>query len=625
VPSRLRSLVVAVLVPAAVLVVDPRGLAPFGPAKWAVITTLLALAAACAWRPGHLALARRPLAAWGAFLAAVVLAAAFGADRWYAWIGTPERHFGAFTWFACFVAFTVGQSLDRAGAKVVAAAGAITAGALGAWAAAETLGWHPIALVGAGSRPVATFGSSAYLGAGSVLLGPVALGFALDRNQSAGARRAAGVAAMFSGVGLVASGARAAWVGAVVAAATIAVLRPAWRAHTKRAVSIALGAVALAVALAFATGVASRVPDLVSDPQGGGRGRVDEWRVAVRVVAQHPLLGTGPEGYRIAFGRAVDARYERVHGRDPLPDRAHDAFLDVAATTGIVGLLAYAVLLFTVGGFVWRALRRAPPWVAGVAGALLAYAVQAVFLFPLAELEPIAWLFAGIAVTEMVQPGEVVQAWVPRPVPVLATAVAVALAGAGVLDVVADHDAKAELAAIAADRFVADPAGAARLRPDQLRYRLAAARVYEARGSLAGLDAALGQIGDALGVSPGDPVARAEQAALLLERAQGTHATRDVERALAALDHLRKTDPVNAEVWLRLGVARALAGDDRGAIDAWQRAESLAPRSAAASTDLALLYLRLHRNADAEAAARRALARDPHNGTARRALQQARG
>ena len=61
--------------------------------------------------------------------------------------------------------------------------------------------------------------------------------------------------------------------------------------------------------------------------------------------------------------------------------------------------------------------------------------------------------------------------------------------------------------------------------------------------------------------------------------------------------------PFNAEAWLRLGVAAALAGDDGDAERAWLTAERLAPRSAAASADLAMAYARGGPLGEARAAA----------------------
>jgi Flp pilus assembly protein TadD len=613
------------------LVVDPSGLAPFGPVKFGAVSTLVFVALAAVWRrPARVA--RAPLVAWAVFFAFVVVAAGFGLDRLYAWTGTPERHFGALAWMLCFLAFVAGQLVEPRDARVVVGGAAIAAGLVGVWGVAEVFGWQPIELVGTGDRPVGPFGSSAYLGAALALLAPVVVGVACDRAFGRNARAVAAVASAACAVAFVASGARAAWVGALVAGVALAVVlirtcvtnRAHERDQARRFVGAGAVAVLALVGIAFATGVAARVPDVVTDRDGGARGRLDEWRVASRVVTHNVLSGVGPEGYRIAFGQYVGASYERAHGRDPLPDRAHDSLLDVAATTGVPGVLAYVVLVFVVGRFVGRALAHGSPWQRGVAVGLVAYAAQSLFLFPIAEIDPIAWLLAGIVVAHEWRAGEVRELWLPRALPIAFAVVATAAFALGALDVVADRDAKHVLVQAANGTVVADPTRAARLRPDAVRYRLAGARAFEARGTIAGLDAATGQLDDALAVSPRDPVARAEHARLALERARRTGNAADRRRARAELERLHRDDPQNAQVLLRLGVARALAGDDRGAERAWVAAEHLAPRSAAAATDLAVLYARRGDWPAAAAAAKRALARDPAASEARDVLREAR-
>ena len=585
--------------PVGALLVDPGGLAPFGPVKWLAVPAFVLAGTAVALRSAGdrpVTLARAPMLAWGAFGAVVVVAALLGVDRVYAWTGTPERHFGALTWGLCALAFVTGHVID----KRAAVTGAVVAcGIAGLWAVAETLGWEPIELVGTGDRAVGPFGSSAYLGAALALLAPVAIGVALDPAWSRRARGLAAAAAVAGTAGLVASGARAAWAGALVAAlVAVWVRRP--RVTPRVAAAVAVGAAAVIVGLALATGVAGRVGDVVEDRQGGARGRGDEWRVATRVIARRPVLGFGPEGYRIAFGRSVDDGYERAHGRDPLPDRAHSAPLDVAATTGVPGLIAYSALLLTTGAVVLRGLRGAPPALAGAAAGVVAYATQALFLFPIAELEPVAWLLAGA----LVATGDRTLAFRPRRwMPAVATVLAVLALAAGVLDVVADRRARAIVA-----EDTSDATGAARLRPDALRYRLAAARRLPPARAIAQLDRALD-------ISPRDPVVRGERARLLLEI--------DPPRALAALRDLAEDDPRNAEVLLRLGLAHARTGNTEQAERAWKRAEYLAPKSAAASTNLALAYAQQGRWPAAAAAARRALAREPDNERARAVLEQA--
>jgi O-antigen ligase len=620
-----RAAVAAALPAGALLAVDPGGLAPFGPLKWAVTATAaLAAFSVLAWRR-PLLVARRPVALWGALLAWVGIAAFTGIDPLYAWIGTPERHFGAAAWLLCALAFVAGQGLDRVEARRVLKAATAAIGIAGAWALAEQVGWEPIDLAGAGPRPVGPLGSSAMLGAAAALLGPVAAGVALDRTTSRGARWASAAAAVLAGAALVVSGARAAWVGALVALVAVAVTRRrAGNSFSQRVVLGGAVAAAVAAALGVVTGVSGRVPDAFTAQQGGLGGRVDEWRVAARAISAHPLTGVGPEGYRIVFGRHVDDAYEQTHGRDPLPDRAHSTPVDVAVTLGVPGVALFAVLIGVVARFVVRALRRGDVAIAGAAGGLIAYATQSLFLFPVAELEPVAWLLAGVVAAAMAGAEERITIWMPRPVLLASAVLAVVVVGTGALDVAADRAARTTVAAISEGR-IPGPGDAARLRPDAVRYHLVAARAHAAAGTVRGVDRALADVGRALDRSPEDPVARMERCRLLLERARLTEAAPDIARARGALERLQEDDPRNAALLLRLGLAAALDGDHGAAEQAWLEAERLAPRSAAASVDLAVAYARAGRWAEARAAAHRALVRDPGNRQALDVLERAGG
>jgi len=621
-----RGWVVAALPVAAVLAVDPGGLSPFGPVKWALVPTLVFLAVAVLpGRGRRLTVARATVVPWAVLLGVVALAAAFGVDPLYAWTGTPERRFGVLAWVLGALAFAVGQQLDEDDARFVTASAAAACAAVGLWATAENLGWEPVRLTGAGGRPLGTVGSSAYLGAVGALLTPVALGISLDLRWHRDARRAATVAGAAGAAALVLSGARAAWVGTAVAlVVAVAARRGALRRHRALRRNLALAGAAVA-AFALVAGATGRLGDAVTAAEGGPRGRLDEWRVAARMVARDPILGAGPEGYRIAFARAVDDDYEQDHGRNPLPDRAHSAPLDVAATTGLTGLAAYLALLVVVGRFLLRALRTSPSWVAGTAAGLVAYAAQSSFLFPVAELEPVAWLLAGIVVSRCVRPVERRALARPRLVPAVAGVAAGAALVAGVLDVAADRRARATLAAVSRDEAVDEPAASARLRPDAVRYRLVAARAEASGTAPGGWGRALAQVDRALDVSPRDPVAGAERGRLLLDRARLSGDPDHVRAARTALERLASRDPRNAETLLRLGLARDLDGDLPAAEEAWLEAERLAPRSAAGPANLALAYARAGRWDDARAAARRALAREPADSRARQVLRSADG
>ena len=598
---------------AAVVAVDPGGLSPFGPMKWALVPALVTSGLASVLWTGGAKLARLPTMLWAAFLVTASIAALTGADPLYAWIGTPERHFGVVTWLLCGTAFAAGQlARGRVPDRIMTGA-AVATGLAAVWAVAEAFGWSPFDVIGSSGRPGGPLGSSAFLGAAMVLLVPVTIGVAVrDRHRLAAA------AAGFGAVALVLSGARAAWIGAAVAGAVVLFVR-----RPPRALGLVAVVVAAVAGVAVASGVGARF-DPTHGGGGGAGGRLDEWRIAARAVADNAFTGVGPEGYRIVFPRYVDAEYEQAHGRNPLPDRAHSTVLDIAVTTGLPGLALYLALMGVVGTKVIAALRRGTPALAGAAAGLLAYAVQSLFLFPVAELDIVAWLMAGTIVAAVGHNNGQVAVLGRRPLAGVAVAASVIALLAGGADVLADRAARRTMAAGAVST-TKEAERAAGLRPDALRYRLVAARAYEDRASVSGLRAALGQLERAADLSPGDPYVRHERARLLLALARETDDEHDRARAGAVLARLVADDPHSAEGWLRLGVLHALDDDLSSAVVAWRKAEHLAPRSSAASTDLAIAFAQAGRWEDARAAARTALSREPGNARARQVLEAADG
>lgn len=568
--------------PAAVLLLaDPAGWYPFGPLKWLAIGTGAALLGLCTFAARERAVASAPSRALVGLVAVMALAAATGLDRWQAWTGTPERHFGVVTWALVALAFAAGVAVVPMRSLVD---GLLVAGAgVGLLATAEVLGWEP-ALFAVDDRASATLGSPAYLGAAAALLLPVAWTCAADRSLAAGRRALAATSGVSLVIAAVGSGARGAWLGlAVAAVAAIAARRRvhanALRARPRRALAGAVALAAVVVLAATAGGAAGRLADLGDPDSAGGASRVDEWRVATRVALAHPLLGTGPEGYRIAFAGEVDAAYQRAHGRAVVPDRAHSAPLDVLVSGGALALVAWCAALALVGRHVWRALRddRAPVRGAGIA--LVAHVAGSLVLFPLAELEPIAWLLAGAVVAATASPGElrvvhrrtghVVAAWA-------CGLVAIASVAFGALDVVADRAARDAVDALAqgdTEQALARARDAAARRPDEVRLHLLVAEAARAAGR--GSDEALDALDDARAISPGDPIVRRTRVALLVERSAATG--RDDHLALArdAADDALDDDPLDPALLLQRARVAVLDGDDEAARALRRRAEEL--------------------------------------------------
>lgn len=183
---------------------------------------------------------------------------------------------------------------------------------------------------------------------------------------------------------------------------------PPWRRLVGGAAALAVVALLVAAVPPLRSRVAATV-----EPLREGRlnevltGRLDGWRVAVELLADHPVAGVGHGAYRAEFARAKLALtaagvpfYERHV--NPSFANAHNELLEVGADLGWPGLLAVLWGCGVTLAAAWRA-RRARGADAGLLwGGLVALALLAMAQFPfrlgstaLPWLAFLAWCFAS--------------------------------------------------------------------------------------------------------------------------------------------------------------------------------------------------------------------------------------
>jgi O-antigen ligase/Flp pilus assembly protein TadD len=532
----------------------------------------------------------------------------------------------AFVLFAaCFV---VAQSIRSSDRRAIVLSCVVAGCIVGGWSVLEGLGVAPVDGGTATSRLTGPFGSAAYLGAATCLLIPVCLGVACDRGSPTRWRVVGWCGGAMCAIGLVGSGTRGAWVGVVVSAVVVVFTRRStiqWRARSSvGVVGVAVGAIVIGGWLLPET---ERPNDAVS--RTGTSGRLDEWTLASRVIADRPLFGAGPEGYRIVVGQQVSAEYEQAYGRAVIPDRAHNGVLDLGVSGGLPALLGYGALLVLVGRRVIRVLATGSSMHVGAAAGLVAYAAQQQFLFPLAELDPVAWLLAGVVVAAA-QPEAPITCRQPRWTSAIPAALCAGALSFGVRELLADRQVQMTIEQLGSASDLADVNGSIRhaehaveLRADVLRNHIALGRTHVAAGTVAGLDAAIATLDEALHWSPRDPIVAKERAGVLSSKAAATGAPADQQAALVAWTEVSSGDPNNAAVLLELGVAQAVSGDSASAKASWERAATLAPRSPVPLINLARLAAIEDSRSDADAAlaeAERRAPGDPSVAAAREAL-----
>ncbi len=597
-PVRPVRLAAAMVVVAPVLF-DPWGWAPFGPVKWtAVSVAAMAFVATALARP--FALHRASAIGWVAFVGWMTLASATGADPLHAWIGTPDRHLGWATWVLFGLVFAAGQALGtRADRRTVARAAVVALVGIGLVAVTEAFGVLPPA--GASGRLGGPFGSAAYLGAAVCLLAPVTASAAVVEQRAW--RWAAGAATLGGFIAVVGSGTRAALVGLGVTGASIVAARhrvggtvaPARiRSTPWRTAAVAMVGLA-ATAIVIVGPLGQRSLATVDFDDSGSRGRVDEWIVASRVLSAHPVVGVGPEGYRVVFPRFVDDSYARRYGRAVVPDRAHDVFLDVGVSAGLPGLLLAAAGIGWLGWVAWRAMSNRDVPLVGIGSGVLAYLVQQLFLFPIAELDPVLWLLAGLLTTTVAR-GARLRFGGPA-VAIVAATLTVALAVVGVADVVADRRL-ARSGTVGSSQAASLAEQATTLRPDSIRYW------FEASRTVADVDPrrSLELIDRARDLSPGDPILRLAELERLVDLVRRTGEPRWVDTMTTKAQAAVSEDPHNPAAHLLAGIAAAMVGDLEQAESAFVRTVELDPDSDAGWNNLALVFEQTGRLEEAAAA-----------------------
>jgi len=135
------------------------------------------------------------------------------------------------------------------------------------------------------------------------------------------------------------------------------------------------------------------------------------WRGTLGMIADYPFLGVGLNGFMPMFGRYAPVEYVRGEGLERFPDKAHNDFLNMAATQGLVGLGVYLWLLSALAVAFWRHLRNSAlgtvssrPLLLALGAAWVGYLAQSFFLFPTVDTGALFWLLMGLMVSLMLKP-----------------------------------------------------------------------------------------------------------------------------------------------------------------------------------------------------------------------------
>lgn len=290
-----------------------------------------------------------------ALLALAVLSTGFGLDPLVAYFGRDAAN-GLLAYLCYGAVFFLILQMMTGASRVLALTRAVVGGAVVVSMASlfqaavirpEYL--ESIGLGGVGylyGRGGGVMGNPDYVGA--YLVVPLVLSIALAMTEKAPRWRGlAQGAAVVIGLALAVTQVRAGWVGGVVGVVALVVML-----RTRAAGAFRKGAL-----LAGVVGAAGLVVALVIDPQrmipwssrgldALSSGRLSAWQDALAMIADRPLLGTGPDSFTLGWYRQATALADRVTGVATYFEDPHNFYLTVTTTLGVPALIALGALVF---------------------------------------------------------------------------------------------------------------------------------------------------------------------------------------------------------------------------------------------------------------------------------------
>ena len=129
--------------------------------------------------------------------------------------------------------------------------------------------------------------------------------------------------------------------------------------------------------------------------------RLEIWGPALKMVEAHPLLGVGLDTFKTAFPYYSGIGFNHIDGMFVSSRTAHNELLQIASTTGLIGLGAYLILwgaFFFLAFRFWRQAAAPQKFLtAGVIACAAAYQTQNFFSFDVAALGVTAfWMLAWV-------------------------------------------------------------------------------------------------------------------------------------------------------------------------------------------------------------------------------------
>jgi putative inorganic carbon (HCO3(-)) transporter len=309
--------------------------------------------------------------------------------------GETRRAEGFQSIFSYLALFLFGQHFLRQESCRRWALGIVIGGAvlLAIYGIGQSLGWEFLprdSIRAEWIMPFATLGNPIFLGSYLLLALPLPLYF-VPRAKWWLKIALAAIGILFL-TAIFLTGSRGAWLGLAVSVVALWLLQPN---RVFRAILLA-GTLVLILILVFAGTVRGvSLQDRLTNTSTLQM-RLYTWKMSLPALWQKPFFGWGPDRFGDAFPQNAGSESMQIFGGIVYADKAHNDLLQVAVTTGLLGLAAY---LFLMSRFFWLGLsrRRQDKLLGIILPGLLGYWASLQLSFSVVSVAPFFWLLSGMS------------------------------------------------------------------------------------------------------------------------------------------------------------------------------------------------------------------------------------
>lgn len=340
-----------------------------------------------------------------AFLVVASLSAAFSVQSLRSLYGDIGRHEGLLTIISYTILFFISMQVlsSRTGLRLLVRSIALMSLIVSAYGLIQILGFDPIAWPSGrfeSYRSFSTLGNPMFLGELLALSLPVVFGgMFVARGRE---RFFFGISAAVTAACLVTTFTRGSWLGGALG---LLVILPHLIKGVDRKRLIAGLALTMAAGLLFAgvltfsgklpaKEIADRLASTFSSGEGSGATRIEIWKASLSMVAARPVIGWGPDSYRLVYPKYATLNHYRIAGRNIVADNAHNYPLQLATSVGILGTLLYiAIILLAL-----RRIRRLSVFdllIVGLGGGVIGYLIALFFGISIVAASAVLWIVLG--------------------------------------------------------------------------------------------------------------------------------------------------------------------------------------------------------------------------------------